>query len=209
MQKHGELGMVSVIAGSFSDTADTCTAVSYLNLDVSVAGTNFHGSASPSLALLLKSTAEQIEHPSDESRSLWSMKDGGDWKEFNALQDEVDFEELFASGTGVSALGSGSDYTAFLQRYGVASTDMGYGGGPRDPPYHYHRYVDRISTSWMLNKVSFLGSICSIYDSYTWQKTYADPGFHKHVSRLESLLVTPTDSSLATHRLQLLKCSVS
>ena len=21
---------------------------------------------------------------------------------------------------------------------GIASTDMGYGGGPNDPPYHYH-----------------------------------------------------------------------
>jgi N-acetylated-alpha-linked acidic dipeptidase len=123
------------------------TAVSYLNLDVSVAGTNFHGSASPSLALLLKSAAEQIEHPSDKARSLWEMQDGGDWRQFNSalglvgsFEDE-DVEDMFTSDTGIKALGSGSDYTAFLQRYGVASTDMGYGGGPSDPPYHYHRYA--------------------------------------------------------------------
>lgn len=42
---------------------------------------------------------------------------------------------------------SGSDYTAFLQRYGVASGDIGYTGGPKTPVYHYH----------------------SIYDSFTWQ----------------------------------------
>jgi N-acetylated-alpha-linked acidic dipeptidase len=142
LQKHGGWRPCVTTSNTWFDMSQHhLPAVSYLNLDVSVAGTNFHGSASPSLALLLKSAAEQIEHPTDATRSLWSMKDGGDWKEFNVLQDEVDFEELFASGTGIGALGSGSDYTAFLQRYGVASTDMGYGGGPRDPPYHYHRYV--------------------------------------------------------------------
>ena len=82
----------------------------------------------------------QVEHPSDSTRSLWSMQDGGDWATFN--QDVKGLvgqgDEGFLSETHVGALGSGSDYTAFLQRYGVASTDMGYGFGPKDPVYHYH-----------------------------------------------------------------------
>lgn len=83
---------------------------------------------------------------------------------------------LIDGGSGVAyRRRSGSDYTAFLQRYGVASGDIGYSGGPGTPVYHYH----------------------SIYDSFTWQDKlvppvngvskrllmtrYGDPGFHKHV----------------------------
>ncbi len=92
------------------------------------------------------------------------MKDGGDWAEYNAkvkgLTAEPDMEAMFASSTGINPLGSGSDYTGFLAYLGVACTDMGYGGGPKDPPYHYH----------------------SIYDSQTWQDKYGDPGFYKHTA---------------------------
>lgn len=116
--------------------------VAYLNVDVSVSGSNLGLSASPSLAPLMRHAAMQVEHPTDKSRSLWPMQDGGDWNTFNqevkGLSADVDYEELFASEMRVKALGSGSDYTAFLQRYGVASTDMGYGFGPKDPVYHYH-----------------------------------------------------------------------
>lgn len=38
--------------------------------------------------------------------------------------------------------------------------DQGFGGTPTDAPYHYH----------------------SIYDSQTWQETYADPGFFRHTA---------------------------
>lgn len=62
-------------------------------------------------------------------------------------------------------MGSGSDYTVFLQRLGVASVDQGFGSTPTDAPYHYH----------------------SIYDSQMWQEVYADPGFHKHVAVAQHL----------------------
>ncbi|KAJ9099261.1 hypothetical protein QFC21_004142 [Naganishia friedmannii] len=143
--------------------------VAYLNVDVSVSGSNLGMSASPSLAHLMRHAAMQVEHPTDKNRSLWSMQDGGDWNTFNqeikGLSADIDYEEMFASELKVKALGSGSDYTAFLQRYGVASTDMGYGFGPNDPVYHYH----------------------SIYDSYTWQEKYGDPGFHRHVAAAKVL----------------------
>lgn len=41
----------------------------------------------------------------------------------------------------IPALGSGSDFTVFLQRLGVASMDQGFGGSPSDGVYHYHSYV--------------------------------------------------------------------
>jgi N-acetylated-alpha-linked acidic dipeptidase len=68
-------------------------------------------------------------------------------------------EEMRTSQTKVSPLGSGSDYTVFLQRLGVASSDSGFGFTPSDAIYHYH----------------------SIYDSQAWQERYGDPGFHRHV----------------------------
>lgn len=92
----------------------------------------------------MKSTSEEIRHPTDASRSAWSGRlDGGDWSAFKSLsaapQGEDDFEALFASGTGIPSLGSGSDFTPFLQHLGIASIDgPGFSNGPEDPVYHYH-----------------------------------------------------------------------
>lgn len=71
-------------------------------------------------------------------------------------------------------LGSGSDFTVFLQRLGIASSDTGFGGTPQDAVYHYH----------------------SIYDTQRWQELHADPGFHRAVSsRLFLLLRRLTEFS--------------
>ncbi|THH03312.1 hypothetical protein EW145_g6362 [Phellinidium pouzarii] len=61
---------------------------------------------------------------------------------------------------GVGTLGSGSDYTVFLQRIGVASSNGGFASTLSDPVYHYH----------------------SVFDSEAWQERYGDPGFHRHVA---------------------------
>jgi N-acetylated-alpha-linked acidic dipeptidase len=53
----------------------------------------------------------------------------------------------------VGALGSGSDYTAFLDHVGIASLDMGLNGRGGDGSYH------------------------STYDNPTWFKKYIDPQF--------------------------------
>lgn len=118
----------------------TGNAAAYLNLDASSAGSHFHASASPSLARVVRGAAEDVERSSNPGESVWNTRLDSD------------------SATGITPLGSGSDYTAFLMRYGIASTDFSFGGGPKDPVYHYH----------------------SIYDSHTWVAKYGDPGFHKH-----------------------------
>ena len=145
----------------------------YLNVDVAVSGSNFKCEASPSLAWLIRHAAQQIQSHTgtNGSTSVWDTRlqqdeiSDEDWKKWRILDDE--FERLVEerSQTGVKALGSGSDYTAFLQRYGVASGDIGYTGGPKTPVYHYH----------------------SIYDSFAWQEKYGDPGFHKHVEATKIL----------------------
>ncbi|WWC70018.1 uncharacterized protein I206_103962 [Kwoniella pini CBS 10737] len=161
-------------------------AVAYLNLDGSASGTNFHASASPSIALLLKEAAEEINSSSDPSRSVFSTRDNaGNWDEYIFGEfGEGEFDALTVdAGSGIGALGSGSDFTPFLQRYGIASSDLGYKGGPKDPVYHYH----------------------SIYDSHTWQAKYGDIGFHRHTDaakviglltlRLADTLILPLNTT--------------
>lgn len=53
----------------------------------------------------------------------------------------------------IGALGSGSDFTPFLQHLGVASINLGYGGEDEANQYH------------------------SAYDSYEWYVKFHDPGF--------------------------------
>ncbi|KAG2013796.1 hypothetical protein CC2G_010666 [Coprinopsis cinerea AmutBmut pab1-1] len=143
--------------------------VAYLNVDVSVDGSRFNVGASPSLALLIKRTAQDILHPTDSNRTLWDARnDEGPYKGFNASSVDPDFGRMYEAdeaerksiATGVTSLGSGSDYTVFLQRIGVASSDQGFGPTPSDPVYHYH----------------------SIYDSQRWQEVYGDPTFERHVA---------------------------
>ena len=56
----------------------------------------------------------------------------------------------------IGALGSGSDYTPFLQHLGIPSTDMGFGGD--------------------------YGVYHSAYDSLNWMENFGDPGFVYHVA---------------------------
>jgi N-acetylated-alpha-linked acidic dipeptidase len=114
-------------------------AVSYLNIDVAVAGPIPDVSATPDLHTISTSLMKKITYPYRGANNL-------------TLYDVW----MHESGE-VGVLGSGSDYTAFLHR-GIASIDMGAGGGPQDPVYHYH----------------------SNYDSYAWMERFGDPGFHTH-----------------------------
>ncbi|KAI0591575.1 Glutamate carboxypeptidase 2 [Pyrenophora tritici-repentis] len=114
-------------------------AVSYLNIDVAVAGPIPDVSATPDLHAIATNVMKKIVYPYRNNTGLtmydvWSHESGE-----------------------IGVLGSGSDYTAFLHR-GIASIDMGAGGGPEDPVYHYH----------------------SNYDSYHWMTAFGDPGFHTH-----------------------------
>ncbi len=54
----------------------------------------------------------------------------------------------------IGALGSGSDYSAFIDHLGIASMNLGFGGEGVNAQYH------------------------SIYDNYTYFSKFLDPGFH-------------------------------
>ncbi|KAH9833740.1 Zn-dependent exopeptidase, partial [Rhodofomes roseus] len=142
--------------------------VAYLNVDVSVSGSAWGASGSPSLAHLIRAAAQDVPHPTVAGKSLWDSRDdegpflgaGLVDAETLAIYEAAKKARLGPSDTGVGQLGSGSDFTPFLQRLGIASMDQGFGQTLGDAPYHYH----------------------SIYDSERWIELYADPGFHRHVA---------------------------
>ena len=96
-----------------------------LHADSSVSGSRFRANASPSLAHLVRGAAEDVPHPTKPGLSLWdATKDSGVFR--GAVKAEVlemyDAELQQADDLGVTPLGSGSDYTVFLQRIGVRVT---------------------------------------------------------------------------------------
>ncbi|KAI0720289.1 Zn-dependent exopeptidase [Cerioporus squamosus] len=149
----------------FADWIDD-HVVAYLNLDSSVSGSRFRASATPSLAHFVRAAAEDVPHPTKAGKTLWdATKDNGVLTgahidaEALAVYEETEMQAA-AEGTGVGVLGSGSDFTVFVQRTGVASANGGFGSTLQDPVYHYH----------------------SVFDSQRWQELYGDPGFHRHVA---------------------------
>ena len=131
--------------------------VTYLNGDTSSSGSRFGVQASPSLAHLIRKTAQDLDHPTEAGRTLWDART--DTGKFPAAPGHVE-EQFNTLSEGVRPLGSGSDYTVFLQRLGVASVNAGFGSTLQDPVYHYH----------------------SVFDTQRFQELYADPGFHRHVA---------------------------
>lgn len=135
-EEYGLLG--STEFGEFAAARLQKNFIAYFNVDVAATGKNLSLEASPTLNHILKKTLKSIEHPSD-GKSLFE-------------HFENDHKGLIRN------LGSGSDYTVFLEHLGIPSVDMGFTGGKGSPVYHYH----------------------SNYDSYHWMEKYGDPGFVYH-----------------------------
>ncbi|MGA2851944.1 MAG: M28 family metallopeptidase [Terracidiphilus sp.] len=143
-------------------------AVAYFNTDVAVAGPDFSAAAVPSLKQFVRELTHNV--PSPVGGTVYQQ-----WK--NARPDA---EEHRASNAPpetdhdvhVGDLGSGSDFTPFLQHIGVPSTDISSGG-----PYGvYH----------------------SVFDNYAWYVQNADPHFvylqeMARVLGLEALRMADTD----------------
>jgi N-acetylated-alpha-linked acidic dipeptidase len=127
-------------------------AVIYINTDASVSGVHFEASAVPSLKLFVREVTMEVASPRGGSVYDEWKKDLTDFrrhvtKEFN----EAPAVPLVGGDVRVGDLGSGSDYTPFIQHLGVPSTDIGSTG-----PYGvYH----------------------SVFDDYTWFLMNADPTF--------------------------------
>ncbi|HMJ25260.1 MAG TPA: M28 family metallopeptidase [Pyrinomonadaceae bacterium] len=131
-------------------------AVAYLNMDAAVSGSNFGAASVPSLWKVIRSAAEDVRDPKT-GRSVYEA-----WR--SRVRENAPESELFdANGNEkptptprIGALGSGSDYTPFLQHLGIASLDMGFGGD--------------------------YGVYHSAYDSFYWMAHFGDPTFQYHVA---------------------------
>jgi N-acetylated-alpha-linked acidic dipeptidase len=122
-------------------------AAIYVNRDAGAGGLNFSGSAVHSLTPFLHELAQSIQ-PAGASKTLY---DG--WLERARENSPAREGAAVVRTPPVGALGSGSDYTAFLDHVGIASLDMGLNGRGGDGSYH------------------------STYDNPTWFKKYIDPDF--------------------------------
>ena len=136
-------------------------AVAYLNLDSSVSGDRFGGSAVPSLKEFLREVAADVPDPKGGSvldranqRLRESLRRGvvpGKVPRGGASPIPIDEREI-----SFGNLGSGSDYTAFLDHLGIASTNFGFSGN--------------------------YGVYHSIFDNHRWMKEFGDPEFVYHVA---------------------------
>lgn len=143
------------------DHADELTrhAVAYLNIDVGVSGSHFGASAVPSLSPLIREVTEDVTDP-DSGRNLfavWSEEAGKLHREPGAPIVVPLKEPTPDSGeVRVGELGSGSDYTPFLQHLGVPSLDLGFGGS--------------------------YGVYHALYDDFYWMEHFGDPNFKYSVA---------------------------
>ena len=120
-------------------------AVVYINTDAAVSGPRFEASAVPSLKRFVREVTMEVASP--KGGSVYE-----EWKKDQAETGARRHNEAQGGGeVRVGDLGSGSDYTPFLQHLGVPATDVGSTG-----PYGvYH----------------------SAFDNYAWFVMNADPTF--------------------------------
>ncbi len=125
-------------------------AVAYFNTDVGVSGPDFEAAAVPSLKQYVRDIASEVPSPHGGSvLDAWKTertRNGG-----SASMEETRAEGPAPAQAHVGDLGSGSDFTPFLQHAGVPSTDIGSRG--RYGVYH------------------------SVFDNYAWFTRFADPTF--------------------------------
>ena len=132
-------------------------AVAYLNMDAAVSGPNFGASSVPSLWKLIRGATRDVRDPKT-GKSLYQQ-----WQDHERetrpepqLTDAETGTDTAIAEARIGALGSGSDYTPFLQHLGVPSLDMSFGGD--------------------------YGVYHSAFDSFHWMASFGDPTFAYHVA---------------------------
>jgi N-acetylated-alpha-linked acidic dipeptidase len=134
-----EEGLVGSTEWSEMHAAQLANAVAYFNTDVGVAGPEFTAAAVPSLKQFVREVTREVASP--HGGSVYDQ-----WLKTQQAGNTDPPGEV-----RIGTLGSGSDFTPFLQHLGVPSTDIGSEG-----PYGvYH----------------------SVFDNYNWFIKFADPTF--------------------------------
>jgi len=147
-----EEGLMGSTEWAEQHAAELDNAVAYFNMDVAVSGKRFGASAVPSLKQFIRDISKEV--PGANGQPLYQM-----WKE--QREKEKDDAEAAVAGirkptvetndVPVGDLGSGSDYTAFLQHLAVPATDISSTGD--------------------------YGVYHSVFDNFAWFKKFGDPTF--------------------------------
>jgi N-acetylated-alpha-linked acidic dipeptidase len=149
-EEYGLIGSTEWVEEKKAELAKN--AALYINIDSAVSGENFDAGAVPSLDRFIQEVVREIPDPKTQQTVFQRWWVNQNKKEYKRLKQTIpDTAE-----TKIDRLGSGSDYTAFLQHVGVPSVSMGFGG--RYGVYH------------------------SILDNFYWMKNWGDPTFEYHAA---------------------------
>ncbi len=150
-----EEGLIGSTEWAEQHAAELGNAVAYFNVDSAVAGPKFESSAVPSLKSFVRDVTRTV--PAPTGGTVYDA-----WSKATQNPDPANPDDVSTSGfrppvvngkaeVPVGDLGSGSDYTVFLQHLGVPSADVSSTGS--------------------------YGVYHSVFDNFAWFKKFADPDF--------------------------------
>jgi len=152
-----EEGLIGSTEWGEQHAEELAQAAAYLNVDVAVSGPKFGASSTPNLKQFLRDVTKSV--PSPQGGTVYEA-----WRKANQAGSSDVFNPQETPGltfrppaaqarpdVPVGDLGSGSDYTVFLQHLGVPSTDVSSTGS--------------------------YGVYHSTFDNFHWFKKFGDPGF--------------------------------
>ena len=154
-EEHGLIGSTEWVEEHAAELRER--AVAYLNMDSAVSGANFGASSVPTLWKLIRGAARDVRDPKTGKSVYQAWQDRvREARPEAELTDAGAATDTAIAEARINALGSGSDYTPFLQHLGVTSLDMGFSGD--------------------------YGVYHSAYDSFNWMAKFGDPAFTYHVA---------------------------
>ena len=124
-------------------------AVAYINSDSNARG-YLGAEGSHTLEKMVNDVAHDVQDP-ETKLSVWKREQLAEIAGANTAEERQELRGR--SDLRIGALGSGSDYGAFLQHAGIASVNIGYGGEDGGGIYH------------------------SIYDDFYWYTHFSDMDF--------------------------------
>jgi len=151
-----EEGLIGSTEWGEGHTQELGKADAYFNMDVAVSGTKFGASGVPSLKQFIREITKAVPSPPGGTvYDVWKKTSQPKQESFRPQETSAStYRPPAANVRGdvpVGDLGSGSDYTVFLQHLGVPSTDIGSTGD--------------------------YGVYHSVFDNFAWFKKFGDPDF--------------------------------
>jgi N-acetylated-alpha-linked acidic dipeptidase len=152
-----EEGLMGSTEWAEQHASELANSPAYFNVDVAVSGPKFGASAVPSLKQFIRDVTKAVPSPKGGTvYEVWQKASAPEGPSAQSSSESVSDNRRkpaaeVANDVPVGDLGSGSDYTAFLQHLGVPSADMSSSGS--------------------------YGVYHSTFDDFTWFKKFADPDF--------------------------------